>query len=75
MSVCVEWIMYPLIFNSERFFVYRYGMQLNLAKAYALYAEWFKRKGNPSKARENLSTAIEILKECGADGWVEMYET
>jgi len=23
---------------------------------------------------ENLGKAIEILKECGADGWVEKYE-
>jgi len=26
------------------------------------------------KARENLGKAIEILKECGADGWVEKFE-
>ena len=26
------------------------------------------------KARENLGKAIEILKECGADGWVNKYE-
>jgi len=26
------------------------------------------------KARENLGRAIEILKECGADGWVSKYE-
>jgi len=26
------------------------------------------------KAQENLGKAIEILKECGADGWVEKYE-
>jgi len=26
------------------------------------------------KARENLGKAIEILKECGANGWVEKYE-
>jgi len=25
-------------------------------------------------AKENLNKAIEILKECGADGWVEKYE-
>jgi hypothetical protein len=24
-------------------------------------------------ARENLSKAIEMLKECGADGWVERF--
>jgi hypothetical protein len=38
---------------------------------YALYAELFKRKDDLSKARENLNKAIEILKECGADGWIK----
>jgi Tfp pilus assembly protein PilF len=50
------------------------GLMFYLGKDYALYAELFKRKGDQSKARENLSKAIEILKECGADGWVEKYE-
>jgi hypothetical protein len=34
----------------------------------------FKRKGDTLKARENLGKAIEIFKECDADGWVERYE-
>jgi class 3 adenylate cyclase/tetratricopeptide (TPR) repeat protein len=50
------------------------GVMWSLARDYALYAELYKRRGNPEKARENLSKAIEILKECGADGWVEKYE-
>ena len=37
---------------------------------YAFYAELFKRKGDQSKATENMGKAIEILSECGADGWV-----
>ena len=45
-----------------------------LGKDYALYAGLFKRKGDKLKAQENLGKAIEILKECGADGWVEKYE-
>jgi tetratricopeptide (TPR) repeat protein len=45
-----------------------------LGKDYALYADLFKRKGDKLKAQENLGKAIEILKECGADGWVEKYE-
>jgi len=49
-------------------------MRWNLGRDYALYAQLFKRKGDLSKARENLGRAIEILKECGADGWVEKYE-
>ena len=52
----------------------RNRMKFHLGRDYALYAEWFKRKGDRSKALENLGRAIEILKECGADGWVEKYE-
>jgi len=50
------------------------GTMWSLGRAYALYAELSKRKGEQSKAKENLNKAIEILKECGADGWVERYE-
>ena len=46
----------------------------DLGQNYALYAELFKRKGDQLKARENLGKAIEIFKECGADGWVGKYE-
>jgi len=42
--------------------------------AYVSYAELFRRKGEGSKVREQLGKAIEILKECGADGWVRKYE-
>ncbi|MFC1858563.1 tetratricopeptide repeat protein [Thermodesulfobacteriota bacterium] len=52
----------------------KYGMMWNLAQDYALYADLFKRKGDPQRARDNMSKAIEIFKECGADGWVERYE-
>jgi len=52
----------------------RYGMMWNLAQDYALYAELYNRKGDPSNAKEKLNKAIEIFKECGADGWVEKYE-
>jgi class 3 adenylate cyclase/tetratricopeptide (TPR) repeat protein len=52
----------------------KYGMKWNLARDYALYADLFKRKGDLPKAKENMSKAIEIFKECGADGWVEKYE-
>jgi tetratricopeptide (TPR) repeat protein len=43
----------------------------HLGKDYALYAEFFKRKGDRLKVQENLGKAIEIFKECSADGWVE----
>ena len=52
----------------------RNGTMFFLANDYALYAELFKRKDDIPKAKENLSKAIEIFKECGADGWVEKYE-
>jgi len=50
------------------------GLKWYLGRDYALYAELFKRKSDRSKARENMNKAIEIMKECGADGWVEKYE-
>lgn len=52
----------------------RNQMMFHLGQAYALYADLLKREGNRPKAQENLGKAIEILKECGADGWVEKYE-
>jgi tetratricopeptide (TPR) repeat protein len=52
----------------------RNRMMFHLGKDYALYADLFRRKGDRLKARENLGKAIEIFKECGADGWVEKYE-
>ena len=52
----------------------RNRIMFHLGKDYALYADLFKRKGNRSKAQENLGKAIEIFKECGADGWAEKAE-
>ncbi len=52
----------------------RNGMMFHLGLDYALHADLFKRKGDRLKSQENLGKAIEILKECGADGWVEKYE-
>ena len=52
----------------------RNGMMFELGRAYALYADLFKRKEDRLKTRKNLGRAIEILKECGADGWVSKYE-
>ena len=50
------------------------GMIFHLSKDYALYADLFKRKNDIPNVKENLIKAIDILKECGADGWVEKYE-
>jgi tetratricopeptide (TPR) repeat protein len=52
----------------------RNRMMLYLGHDYVLYAELFKRKGDRLKTHENLGKAIEIFKECGADGWVEKTE-
>jgi tetratricopeptide (TPR) repeat protein len=52
----------------------RNNMLWYLAKDYALYAELFKRKGEQSKAKENLNKAIELFKDCGAEGWADKYE-
>jgi tetratricopeptide (TPR) repeat protein len=52
----------------------RNRMMFQLGKDCALYADLFKRKGDRLRARENLGKAIEIFKECGADGWVEKAE-
>ena len=50
------------------------GLKWHLACDYALYAEFFQRKGDLSQAREKLGKSIDIFKKCGADGWVEKYE-
>ena len=49
-------------------------MMFHLGKDYAFYADLYKRKGDRLKAQENLGKAIEIFKECGADGWVTKAE-
>jgi hypothetical protein len=45
-----------------------------LGRDYSIYTELFKQKGDQFKAKENLVKAIDILNECGADGWVKKYE-
>ncbi|MBL7177227.1 MAG: hypothetical protein ISS66_15495 [Desulfobacteraceae bacterium] len=50
------------------------GMDYWLGRTHAVYANVYKEEGDQPKAKENLNKAIEILKECGADGWVEKYE-
>jgi len=52
----------------------RNAMMFHLGKGYSVIAELERRKGNQSKAKENLTRAIGIYRECGADGWVEKYE-
>jgi hypothetical protein len=33
-----------------------------------------ERQGEKSKKQDDLRNATEILRECGADGWVAKYE-
>ena len=49
-------------------------MMWRLGGNFALLAEHLNRRGDEPKARENLGKAIDIMKECGADGWVQRYE-
>ncbi|MFC1885634.1 transposase family protein [Thermodesulfobacteriota bacterium] len=63
-----DWIKKSIEFHKKN------GMRWYLGKDYALYAELVKRKGDPLKAKEKLGKSIEILTDCGADGWVEKYE-
>jgi class 3 adenylate cyclase/tetratricopeptide (TPR) repeat protein len=50
------------------------NVKFELGMDYIAYANIYKQKEDRSKAEETLVTAIEIFKECGADGWVEKYE-
>jgi tetratricopeptide (TPR) repeat protein len=50
------------------------GTRWCLAQDLAHYGELCKRKGDSAMAKEKLSKAIEIFKECGADGWVKRSE-
>jgi len=52
----------------------RNGMKFHLGRDYAVYAELFKQKGDKGKAKEQRGRAIDIYKECGADGWVKKAE-
>jgi tetratricopeptide (TPR) repeat protein len=49
----------------------RNGVMFDLGRAHAFYAELLKRKGDLPGAKEKLSKAIEIYRECGADGWLK----
>jgi len=46
----------------------------NLAKDRALYADWFKKKGDIQGAKGQLTKAIDLFRECGADGWLTRTE-
>jgi hypothetical protein len=49
-------------------------MRFHLGRDYAVYAELFRRQGDRAAAKEQLGKAMDIYKECGADGWVTKTE-
>ncbi|MEN8251324.1 MAG: AAA family ATPase, partial [Bacteroidota bacterium] len=63
-----KWIEQAIAMDRQNGLTYELGMD------HILYAEFFKLKGNTIKTKENLSAAINLFKECDADGWVEKYE-
>ena len=50
------------------------GMPFELGLDLALYSEFYQKQNNLPQARKQLTKAIDTMKECGADGWVERYE-
>ena len=68
LTEATNWIEKALVTDKKN------GMRWHFAKDHVLYAELFKRKGDQLKAKETLGKAIQIFKECGADGWVKKYE-
>jgi len=51
----------------------RNGTRFYLGLDHALCEEFLKGQEDRTKAQEELGKAIEILRECGADGWLEKY--
>jgi hypothetical protein len=51
-----------------------YGTKWNLARDHKLYADLFKKKGDIQGAKDQLTLAIDLFRECGADGWVTRTE-
>jgi class 3 adenylate cyclase/tetratricopeptide (TPR) repeat protein len=52
----------------------RNRMMFHLGKDHSLYADFFKKKGDVQGAKVQLTKAIDLFKECGADGWVTRTE-
>ncbi len=53
---------------------YKNGQSFLLGRDYIILAKCFKINGDLANARESFQKALNIFKECGADGWVEKYE-
>jgi tetratricopeptide (TPR) repeat protein len=52
----------------------RNGTRWYLAQDYAVLAELYRKKEDTPSAKLYFNHAIEIMRECGADGWVSRYE-
>jgi predicted ATPase/class 3 adenylate cyclase len=68
LSEADDWIKQAIESHSQKGTMWQLGMD------FVLHAGFFKRKGDKPKAKEKLAKGIDILKECGADGWVEKYK-
>jgi len=68
MAESESWIKRAIEFNTK------HNTHWELARDYSLYADWYKKKGDNVAAKEQLTRAIELFRECGADGWVTMTE-
>jgi hypothetical protein len=65
MSEAETWIRRSIDFDAM------HAVPWQFAKDHVLYADWFMKKGDVQGAKEQHTKAIDIFKECGADGWVE----
>jgi hypothetical protein len=52
----------------------RNGTKFHLAAGHVLWSRLHNIQANFSQARAQLGTAIEIMQQCGADGWVQGYQ-
>ncbi len=68
MTEAETWIRRSIDFDES------YAIPWNLARDHALYADWFKKKRDIQGAKEQLTKAIDLFRECGADGWVTRTE-
>ena len=50
------------------------GTLFELGRAYLFYAEIKNRKKDQAGAHRCMKRAMEIFKECGAEGWIQKYE-
>jgi hypothetical protein len=49
-------------------------MVCDLAWDYALEAEFSKKKGDQTQAKEERNRTTELMQECNADGWTKKFE-